>query len=163
MFLEPVIHNILLSMEPKYVPLAPQAIQFPKIWTLLGKQGVRQVQKRSYLKLGIPIVPVPRVVQLCEFCWRLVWCDAKFRSGSQRSRGFQGHKSMRLVTKRTNILLFHMGRKHLHYRTVINQPLTRRRMSGKGRWLCRLWVTSIDSERTRNGYVKNKNGNVRKA
>jgi len=103
MFLEPLIHNILLSMEPKYVPPAPEAIQFPKIWTLSGKQGVRQVQKRSNLKLWIPIVPVPRVVQFCEFRWPLVWCDAKFGSGSQRSRGFQGHKSMRLVTKRMNI------------------------------------------------------------
>jgi hypothetical protein len=110
MFLESVIHNILLSMEPKYVPPAPEVIQFPKIRILFGKQGVRQVQKRRDLKLGISIVPVPRVVQFCEFCWPLVRCEAKFGSGSQRSRGFQGRKSMRLVTERMNIFTLPHGK-----------------------------------------------------
>ena len=128
MFLETVIHNILLSMEPKYVPPAPEAIQFPKILTLFGKQGVRQVQKRSNLKLGIPIVPVPRVVQFCEFCWPLVWCDAKFGSGIQRSRGFQGHKNMRLVTKRMNIFTLPHGKKTSTWKDS-HQPATNEKVN----------------------------------
>jgi hypothetical protein len=147
--------NILPSMEPKCVPPAPEAIQFPKIWTLFGKHGVRQVQKSVNLKLWIPIVPVPRVVQFCEFCWPLVWCDAKFGSGIQRSRGFQGHKNMRLVTKHMNIFTLPHGKKTSTWKDS-HQPATNEKANEWKRWLL-VTGSAVAVRRTR----KNKTGNVR--